>query len=491
MTISIIGSSFSGLAAALFFVAQGQKPNLFDSGTDKPDMEIEQFEEGTYKGKNPLDISKFDHNWKYFKLPGKVNYLFADGVNVRPTYVKGGFSGLWGGSVQAYPNNLRQNWVKDKKLWTDAELFLEEIFPIVENSQISGVNLTEEIELINKDISQSFNRLSNLLNHEIEIKDSKFAVSYRNLEYQENIIHGIQKHLKKFDAKSIIDDLKKRELINYFPNHTLREFNEIDRKVKLVFEIDGVKSIKYTEYLFIGAGSISTSKMLLDSGLHREIRIKDTQLIYMPSFRFRTNKMNYRKNENILFPSAFITIRKKFTTEIFYQFYPMNKLMRERIYILIPKFLRLFEPFLRSPLKRFGVLFGYLPANKSGTLSLSNNDNNITKVEVANEPTLNYSLKLKIITILSFLKIGVVPFPFLTRYAGVGESYHMGASTFLDSTGLERGVSNEDGLLVDHTSVYIIDSSSLPQLEPVTITYEVMLNAIRIVMKATMETTKS
>ena len=489
MTISIIGSSFSGLVATLFFVSKGQKPNLFDSGTDKPDIDIEHFEEGTYKGKNPLDISKFNHNRKYFKLPEKVNYFFADGVNVRPTYVKGGFSSLWGGSTQAFPNHLRQNWIKDKKLWTDAELFLEEIFPIIENSQIPDGNLKKDSELINKELINSFYIVSNLLEHQIEIKDSKVAVSFRSLEYLQNRIRGVEKYIKKFDTKSIIDDLHSRQLINYFPNHTLREFNEIDRKVKLVFEIDGVKSIKYTENLFIGAGIISTSKILLDSGLHSEIRIKDTQLFYMPSFRFRTNKMNFRKNENIFFPSVFITIRKKFNTEIFYQFYPMNKLMRERINILIPRALRFFEPFLRSPLKRFGVLFGYLPANKSGSVRLANDENNITKVQVVSKPTFYYSFKLKIITILSFLKIGVLPFPFLTRFAGIGESYHMGASTFIDSTGIEREVSNEDGLLFDHTNVYVIDSSSLSHLEPGPITYEVMLNAIRIIMKATKEST--
>jgi hypothetical protein len=65
----------------------------------------------------------------------------------------------------------------------------------------------------------------------------------------------------------------------------------------------------------------------------------------------------------------------------------------------------------------------------------------------------------------------------------------MGASTFLDSTGIERDVSNEDGLLFGHTNVYIIDSSSLSHLEPGPITYEVMLNAIRITMKATKENT--
>ena len=96
-----------------------------------------------------------------------------------------------------------------------------------------------------------------------------------------------------------------------------------------------------------------------------------------------------------------------------------------------------------------------------------------------------FSIVLKFITTIKFLKIGLFPLTFLTKYTGVGDSYHMGSSTFVDNLGEVRQITNEDGLIHNHRKVYSIDSSTLHDLEPGPITYEMMMNAVRIAIKAT------
>jgi hypothetical protein len=484
MNISIVGSSFSGLTVTLYLISRGFKPDLYDSDEHTMETGAKESGESNLAIKNPLDISKFYENRKYFRVPQGIQFIYENGINVRPTYAKGGFSNLWGASVQAYDHSFRKNWGIDKKLWYEAENFVKGFFPILENYQIDNGDNFNKNGIFIRDFNNPWQDDSMFLNYSIELRESTFAVSNVNLDGG-NVIAGKSLLFEKFKTKTILDDIVKRKLVNYHSNHVLRKFSESSETVKLVFENDGKKVFKEADTLFLGTGVISTSKILLDSGLFKEIRIKDTQLFYMPAFSLRTNRITRRNNQRIVFPSFFMKIKKKGSTELFFQHYPMNELILQRFIMMVPKILGLFQPLFKFLLKRVGVTFGYLPTNRSGSLQVVSANNESTKISVIKQKIRGFSIVLKFITIVKFLKIGLLPFTFLTKYTGVGDSYHLGSNTFVDNLGEVRHITNEDGLIHNHSKVYSIDSSALHHLEPGPITYEMMLNAVRIAIKAT------
>lgn len=352
------------------------------------------------------------------------------------------------------------------------------VFTIKSNSQIDNLKKVDGNIFDKTEIYDNIYNISKIGNYFIEIKESTFAVDKKNVNSDE------KNFLDKFNTKSLIDELITRDLINYYPNYTLRKFLESSDNIKLIFDNNEFEKIKYTQKLFVGGGVIASAKILLDSGKFSKIKIKDTQLYFMPTLSLKTNKFNQRKNEDIPFPSLFMSIKRKLNVEIFYQYYPMNRMIKERIFLMIPKQLKFLKPIVMIFLKRIGVVFGYLPMNKSGEIILRNDINNVTQVHLKRNSSIKYSYILKIITIINFFKVGVLPFTFFSKRAGVGESYHMGASTFVNSKGYETPLADKNGLVYNSKNIYLVDSSSLLNLEAGPITYEMMINAVRIVMKA-------
>lgn len=128
MDVSVIGTSFSGLATSMYLVSQGFKPNLYDSGS----IHVENIEINSNPNpallKNPLNISTMSQNRQYFNIPENIKFNFENKVNVRPTYIKGGFSGLWGGSVNAYSVDSRKILDNENDLWRRAENFINSFY---------------------------------------------------------------------------------------------------------------------------------------------------------------------------------------------------------------------------------------------------------------------------------------------------------------------------------------------------------------------------
>jgi ferredoxin len=234
------------------------------------------------------------------------------------------------------------------------------------------------------------------------------------------------------------------------------------------------------EKVFIGAGNIETFRILATSNLvQRSVVNLDSATFFLPFFLSK----KYKKVEGSrhTLSQAFIRIKSPAQEVIQLQIYDFAEDLVDRSRRIIPLGGLIPRWILSYALKRLFIAIGYLDSEKSPQISMklsSSNDVELKGIIKEKNQVQNAVKKMIKANRKSFLKIGLSPLPFLTKYALPGEGVHSGGWLPMgkdsDSQGRPMGSSN----------IHVIDSSVFPTIPPGAITFSVMANAVRIVEEA-------
>lgn len=476
----IIGTSFSSFAAVNLLINKNEKDFLIcDVGIKDDDYSVNRdnsydnfiFANNSYIPKDYRDNSVY--NIKNFPPPYGSNYF-------------GGFSNIWGGTTLPLQDKDLHEWNLSKfKLEKYKNMINKLIDPKGEEDQINDhfdFNINKNEFKYNKLTYKILDLIKDkediLTNKNIIIGSSKLSVS-NNCKSCGLCLSGCPDHyifstsnfFKRIDKDKIITGLK------------LIEIEEKKNEVSCYF-IDSVNEIKIKikcNKLFLCTGPVETAKILLNSKNNiNEINIKDSQSIYNIGF-FKNKKIEYSQEFNTLsqiFLESYIQNR----TIIHTQVSKIDNFIYNKIFLQLKIFY--LRKFLKKIFIKNSFLFhSYLPSKFSSSLEIKKSNKFLYKIN--ENKNINYYKKRVFSNIsntfrelgFSFLPYSYTPVPF--------SSYHFGSSFPMSNKYKNHKYSDFLGRVDNYKNIHILDSSISPSIKSGPITYNIMLNAARIVDEIT------
>ena len=275
-----------------------------------------------------------------------------------------------------------------------------------------------------------------------------------------------------WDSTAILTRLKEEATVEYLSGKIATKIQPVSDYYEVHFA-DGTKV--EARRIFLACGPISTAALISRSKLiDDKLSIRDTQLTILPCLSIR--KMQSTENfvlSQYIFNLADVTGG----TSEFIQITGFNSDLIRRVRTVIPVTRYLPKVFLNFLLRFIAVAMIFQNTDSSGRIEIfSNGDTTmVTPNEEYLKPILKSKRRYKIYSLM--IRVKLLPLPFLAQKVGVGESYHVGKLTF----GENSPATEDNGRLLNHPNIFVVDSSSLDYIAPGPITYAAMANAIRII----------
>ena len=392
----------------------------------------------------------------------------------KPSLIFGGYSNIWGGAVALLNKDKSSKWgLLAEEIDNGYKKFINEL-NIHSNRKDFEKYTNNKLPVSEKE--------KNLINKLNKHSNNNFFVDYSAIALENRIDESICKICGEYSwscktnsswssttrFKQLIVDKK----INYLKNAVVKKILEkVDENIVIVeFLIDGKIEIKEFNKVFVGAGAIGTSKIMMNSIDNlKQVEIKSNDLVTIPYINFSIN--NSKKLHT--FSDIFFNFQNN-NCKFFGQIYGISENLFKMSANAVPiatKLKHLVKPFLRYS----GGIFLYLDENISSSLIIKEKN-----IQIRGRKSDNRRLRIAIFSLFfKFLKTGVLIFPFLGTKKKYGNSNHYGGQFPLNDKG---NLNSTDllGRLEIFNNVHIIDSSVLPYLEPGPITLTVMANSYRI-----------
>ena len=463
MKIVIIGSGLASISAAKVVISKGYKPLIIDPNNTTPN-----------KSKNSNYFIGKDK--KYFPINFKKN------KDIPPySYFKGGLALGWGGSVLPISNEDLKNWPINL---VDLKKYYEEI--------LEEYDLLAKKDLLEKsfNIYTKNNKIENIhLSHGIKKLLSEFSKK-EEIFLKNNILFGqsrilIDKHNTKWNepmsVDDAIDDLIKKNKVDYYPGYYLDFYQELNDKVilNLVNEY-GEKEKISCDKVFIGAGSVSSTRIYLKSHkiFSKTIKLLATENYFLPILTLKKYPP-FNKNK---FPGIFIDFIDKNISNnwIHSQVSTLNIKMLNAAGINIPKFKGI------QALFRFVSSFLYIVQ-----FGLNSNDSNYYELNLEETGKLNFKYvepqqsvfkrrKLSRKMFKLFLSFNMLLLTPLQSFGKKFKSYYIGGTLPLKEKPTKILETDILGRPINLKNVHFIDSSVFPDLPSTTFAFTIMANSARI-----------
>ena len=402
-----------------------------------------------------------------------MNFFPKDNNYPKPSLIFGGYSNIWGGAVSLINKNEDSKWGLAIEGVENGYKNLISELNIHSNSKNFAKYKSSELPITARE-----NKLIEKLNR---YADNNFLVDYSAIALENKINNSLCticgeyswscKTNSSWSSTTRFKQLIADEKISYIKNALVNRVMEKtkDDLVVVEFIINGKIETKEFNKVFVGAGAIGTSKLMINSINNlKQVEIKSNDLITVPYINFSKYCKKLHTFSDIFF--EFKYRNHKFFGQVYGISENLFKMSANAVPIAT-KLKYLIKPFLRYS----GGIFLYIDEDLSSSLVIKENNIQIPgrKSENTTSSRAVFSLFLKL------LKVGVVTFPFLGTKKKYGNSNHYGSQFPLGDTDNPNGTDNH-GRLKKFENVHIIDSSSLPYLEPGPITLTVMANAYRI-----------
>jgi ferredoxin len=454
----VVGSGPAALSAIKVLLDNGIKPTVLDVGVDI-DFKSESLTRQDQMGQSPGRKALFGSFFPYHQV--KFSNVRYTQTEPSISFAKGGFSNVWG----ATSNSDFRNWPDEIVPSAQDVSLVERLL----NSCLVGDGTGE----LNPGLlaTQQANSIQRAFKGtRWKVRKAKLSINRvgPNSCIRCNLcIEGCPRS-SIWNSSFEINRLIEEGLINYkdgkyvdkLVNHEGKDYLEV---INIFGEIEYYTS----ELIFCGAGAISTSAILLRSGVGSKIEIKDSSTAYSAIVKpFKSNK----NPEGIALSHTWLQ-DKKYNAK--HQFYAPSKSNSEKIRARIPKFLR-FESLITFLAKSIYPLISYLPEESSGKIIVEfDNVHIFVKSEVA-ERTKWEHRKASRALFFRLLRHGYVLIPFVTTVTTPGTGYHTGSLSILTESDIKLGS-------VDRfPSLSLIDASALYRIPVGSITPNVMINAARI-----------
>ncbi|MAV60943.1 MAG: hypothetical protein CMQ83_01100 [Gammaproteobacteria bacterium] len=474
--ILVVGSGPSGLIA-LNELSKNEKLDVYliDNSNYKSMDKID---------KNCIFKNKFIYGNRNSSLNSPIDNQHAlFQKNKLPNISKsfGGFSNVWGGTVLPVSN--------------DEQFYYSEL----------GINLEDEYKELENYFFNTSSSIKNEIPNFLETKYSRKALKKLNLLSLNNLYAefsdiAFNKNLTKeiltnneickfcksykwycskdpiWSSKKDILKLLKNKNVKYLEDTKLVKFNEGATQVECLLKIKEKTNTKYFSKVILASGPISTSEIVINSGIVDEALLENSDLLSIPIIKV----FNFQRNKTS-FADLFITFTNN-KNNFFIQFYNYSRsllhLGRDNVPLL--KYLNFLPDLFFSC---FGGVFLYIDSNLSSKLKISFNHNlnefEYLPINPKNKKLLNKSLK---ILFNNLKKVKILPFKFMIKNYYFGSSNHLGGQ-FPHSLIKQPNKTDIYGRLDGLERVFIVDSSVLPKVNTGPLTFTIMANSKRICKK--------
>lgn len=522
----IIGSGPTGVAAAKALLDAGRKVTMLDAGIcleEDKQHALDQTSTTLPPGWNPHSIANFKSGIEATAkgIPLKLAYgsdfpyrqaeqfiVANENVGILPSLARGGLSNVWGAAMLPFNEADTEDWPIDMKELAPhyaaaIELTglagqvddLDDIFPLfVEPHQEAPIG-----SIIKGLLHDMEDNRDALRKQKIVFGRSRLAIKRRN---QHGLgcaacrmcMYGCPLELI-YNSSMTLSTLRENQNFTYHPNVIVKTFEESADFVAVAgHDTSTGEDISFhAERLFIAAGTLSTTRLVLESigGPDQQVSFKDSQYFLLPLLRHQSPASFDANEPEHTLSQAFIEIFDEAVSKrsIHLQAYGYNELYREAVGHTLGPLQSIASPIITSFLRRFVLFQGYLHSDYSheiearllprlngaltGRLLLSVKHNPETRNTIRR-------LTAKLSSLKKFLK--ATPLTPLLKLGTPGRGFHTGSS-FPMTRSPQQLETDTMGRPGSCRRTHIVDSSVFPSIPASTITLTAMANAHRIASK--------
>lgn len=463
----VVGTGPSGTAAAAALIRTGIKPTLIDGGGRSAAVPG-RVELG---GRGEPGRKAWFGSTAVYAQPEPAQVAYHGDLTVRASYAQGGFSRVWGASVEL--PSAWDAWPAEARPHSSDFALLNELLPTATTMWGSGPGAEPATVPGSPQSWTAMRRVAAVCADRSWVVQPS-TVAIQTAPRASNVCRPCAQCLGGCSRNSIwfagdaVDAWSAQGLVDYRPGFTVFAASEKARGVEVyVRSPSGSAESIAASRLLIGAGPISSAAIALKSDLTDFVRIADTATAFTgflasgaaPSF------------DGYYHGLAQWLIRDR-QERLLAQVYPPSSLHGARLAERLPRtVLRTWSA--RRIARHIHPVISYLCQEESDTVVVTKQGDGVIAKPDGDASRSRFESRLRNLSSI-FRRAGYWLPGFASEFTAAGTGYHLGAS-WPHGTG-----SDVLGRLPGTGRIHFIDSSVLPYLRVGSITPTVMLNAMRI-----------
>lgn len=501
----VVGSGPAGVACALALLERGRPVTMLDAGID---LESDNKERAERLGSvppsdwRPDDVSawrlsppdgnavpvKRVHGSDFFqRAPAEAPALRQSGALALRSYAKGGLSRAWGATFVPFPEEELSRWPAEAR---NLAPHYEAVLRYVPAAGLSGdpLSLSPQADLLWRRMSEARASLSRA---GLTFSRSVLAVHTagpKGCRYCGGCLRGCP-YGSIYSAADTLETLRGREGFTYVSGVVVRRCGETGDKVFVEGRRAGGGLFRQEgERLFLAAGAVSTSQILMESlpSAGDAVTLKSSQAFWIPLWMDKAPRDVEGAAAHAL-SQLFLTWRDASVASrpIQLQIYTHSDVLAEGLDRSVAgPFLRALPVARRAALRRFAVMQVLLHSDDSDELSMTVRRDS-GEASFILDGRLSGAVRRRARRVASSLWkhrgfLGAAPVGLFSRLSAPGQSFHTGASFPMSSAPGPRS-SDALGRPGGFRRIHAVDASVFPALPAPPPTFTAMANARRIV----------
>jgi len=270
--------------------------------------------------------------------------------------------------------------------------------------------------------------------------------------------------------------------INYIPNIKVKSFDELNNEITIYAEnLEINKMVEFKgKYLFLGSGSISTMKILMNTlKIKKDITLASKDQYVAPIYLKFKSELDYKQNYNTL-SEIFIEVNDNEICEnnVHIQIYPFSDIVLS----FLPFFKKFFSKYFNFIFRRLMIAQILIPSKFSPLINVTLSEKNSLILKSQKNKTSSKIIKNLIKKINQKKSLGFRILNNLMIKLSIGGSQHLGSSFKMNR---DPKIFETDiyGRPFGFKNVHVIDATVLPSLPTATIVFASMSNSLRIAKK--------
>lgn len=519
----VVGSGPAGVSCAMALLQSGAKVTMLDPGLELDHERSSQLarlrgmgpenwqstdlaflKEGISAGVEGIPL-KYAYGSDFpYRDPGSGWQLELHGVEVRPSFAKGGLSTVWGAAVLPFRANDIHDWpIGDPELTPHYRAVLdfmplagchdslEEFFPLHSDTP-QPLQLSSQAREFREDLCASSKSLQR---EGILHGGSRLAMRTQpdshspGCCYCGQCMYGCPSGLI-YSTSHTLDMLREQPGFIYRKGVALDRVEENRERVTLfAHDVSTREPLQLSSpRVFLACGVLATTKILLESleALEQSVLLKDCCYFLLPLLRFHAVRGAFDERLHTL-AQLFLEILDPRICDrtVHLQVYTYNEMYSMALKQLFGPAFRLLRIPARQLLNRFLLVQGYLPSSHSpGIRAVLRRDPKSHRAALSLSPVANERTTETLKKVLRKLssnrtRFKAIPLGPMLRPGKPGRSFHSGGTFPMQFT---PGWLQSDrfGRPYGFSRVHAVDSTSFPSIPATTITLSVMANAHRI-----------
>lgn len=505
----IVGSGLAGTFAALQLSRMGVKPTVIDVGY-KPSIGTQNSLESLLIGDDFEGLKTFDQKVSYlpprllaprFQFVSQESQILmpmqAEGSMIVQSTAFGGLANAWGagvfrydeGDLKDFPFSLKDieafydsvsNEIGISGSYDDLTRFFGKEPSLQEAPQLSRIfeSAVKKYELK----KQNLNRAQFYLGRPrlavlTSPMNGREAVTFDKLEF-------LQPHLSAIYTPAFtLERLIREDKISYIPRALVSNWNTVGKKIEVVYkELDtGIEKSLTAEKIFIGAGTINSTKILAKSlGMEsHEFNLIDNPGVQIPLFAF--NELG-RPFSDRLFGSFQLSAISQLSDgrNLIGNILDLSAPSRSTFFGLFPLPASKSIEFIRNLVPAMAAVFVFGPGNQE-TCGKLKFEEGIAKVKPGKSGVDKGQLKTLIWGLRS---LGLWTHSVLVRNVPFGGAIHYAGTTPMRQLPLLSHECGPNGRLKGKSEIFMVDAAGFPCLPAKNHSFTLMANAMRIAKAA-------